>query len=197
MPPYPLLDRAHLPKAATNTGGLIIVGSYVPNTSRQVDVLLQQSGVCSVEVQVKDLITSEQRETEIRRAADLVNRELAQGQDVLLFTSRTLISGEDAVKSLEIGQMVSSGLIRILSEVTVRPRYVLAKGGITSSDVATAWLGVKRAIVLGQLSMGISVWQLGPESRYNGMIYIVFPGNVGKPETLSEIVSVMKPAGED
>lgn len=195
MPPYPLLDRAHLPKAATNTGGLIIVGSYVPNTSRQVEVLLQRDQVCSVEVHVQDLITSEQRESEIRRAANLVNQELAQGQDVLLFTSRTLVSGEDAGKSLQIGQMVSSGLIRILTEITVRPRYVLAKGGITSSDVATAWLGVKRAIVLGQLSRGISVWQLGPESRYNGLIYIVFPGNVGNPETLAEIVSIMKPTG--
>jgi uncharacterized protein YgbK (DUF1537 family) len=157
--------------------------------------LLQQDQVCSVEVHVQDLIRSEQRESEIRRAADLVNQQLAQGQDVLLFTSRTLVSGEDAGKSLQIGQMVSSGLIRILNEITVRPRYVLAKGGITSSDVATAWLGVKRAMVLGQLSRGISVWELGPESRYNGMIYIVFPGNVGNPETLAEIVSIMKPTG--
>jgi uncharacterized protein YgbK (DUF1537 family) len=192
MPPYPLLDRTHLPQPVTNSGGLIIVGSYVPNTSRQVEVLLQQRRVCSVEVQVQNLITSEQRESEIRRAADLVNQELAQGQDVLLFTSRTLVSGEDASKSLQIGQMVSSGLIRILTEITVRPRYVLAKGGITSSDVATAWLGVKRAIVLGQLSRGISAWQLGPESRYNGMIYIVFPGNVGNPESLAEVVSIMQ-----
>jgi hypothetical protein len=45
---------------------------------------------------------------------------------------------------------------------------------------------------LGQLSRGISVWQLGPESRYDGMIYIVFPGNVGKPESLAEVVSIMK-----
>ena len=195
MPPYPPLDRAHIPEAATNTGGLVIVGSYVPNTSRQVDVLLQQNRVCSVEVHVEDLIRSEQREIEIRRAADLVNQELEEGQDVLLFTSRTLVSGEDADRSLQIGQMVSSGLIRILNEITVRPRYVLAKGGITSSDVATAWLGVKRAIVLGQLARGISVWQLGPESRYKGMIYIVFPGNVGNPETLAEIVSIMKSTG--
>ena len=88
--------------------------------------------------------------------------------------------------------MVSRGLISILKGITVRPKYVLAKGGITSSDVATEWLGVKRAMVLGQLSRGISVWQLGPESRYEGMTYIVFPGNVGKPESLAEIVSIMK-----
>lgn len=189
---YPLLNPDQLPLETTNAGGLIVVGSYVPNTSRQVEILQQQNLVWSIEVNVEDLMAAERREIEIRRAAQLVNQELAQRHDALLFTSRTLISGEDADKSLEIGQMVSSGIIRILNEITVRPRYVLAKGGITSSDVATEWLGVKRAIVLGQLSKGISVWQLGPESRYNGMVYIVFPGNVGKPESLAEVVSVMK-----
>jgi uncharacterized protein YgbK (DUF1537 family) len=192
MKPYPLLHHDQLPLETTNAGGLIVVGSYVPNTSRQVEILQQQNLVCSIEVNAEDLIAAERREIEIRRAAQLVNQELAQGHDALLFTSRTLISGEGADKSLEIGQMVSSGIIRILNEITVRPRYVLAKGGITSSDVATEWLGVKRAIVLGQLSRGISVWQLGPESRYNGMVYVVFPGNVGKPESLAEVVSIMQ-----
>jgi hypothetical protein len=47
-------------------------------------------------------------------------------------------------------------------------------------------------MVLGQLARGISVWKLGPESRYEGLVYIVFPGNVGKPESLAEIVSILK-----
>jgi uncharacterized protein YgbK (DUF1537 family) len=195
MMPYPLLDHDKLPLESTSAGGLIVVGSYVPNTSLQVEFLQKQNLVCSIEVNVEDLIATERREIEIRRAAQLVNQELAQGHDALLFTSRNLISGEDADKSLEIGQMISSGMIRILNEITIRPRYVLAKGGITSSDVATEWLGVKRAMVLGQLSKGISAWQLGPESLYDGMVYIVFPGNVGIPESLAEIVSMMKPTG--
>jgi uncharacterized protein YgbK (DUF1537 family) len=193
MQPYPLLDREHLSLGATKAGGLIVVGSYVPNTSRQVEFLQQQNLVSNIEVNVEKLIKDDERENEIHRAAQEVNHELAQGHDALLFTSRALISGGDAEISLQIGQMISSGLIRILNEITFRPRYVLAKGGITSSDVATEWLGVKRAMVLGQLSKGISVWQLGPESRYDGMVYIVFPGNVGKPESLAEIVSIMKP----
>jgi len=192
MRPYPLLDQNHLPPAGTNAGGLIVVGSYVPNTSRQVEVLQQRKLTCSIEVRAENLIATELREREIQQAAQRVNQELAQGNDALLFTSRTLISGETADKSLEIGQFISSGLIRILNRIEIRPRYVLAKGGITSSDVATEWLGVKRAMVLGQISRGISVWQLGPESRYQGLVYIVFPGNVGTPESLAEVVSMMK-----
>ena len=193
LSPYPLLDREQLPMQTTEAGGLIVVGSYVPNTSRQVEILQQQNLASSIEVNVADLIHHDQRETEIQRAAQRVNKELARGQDALLYTSRILISAEDAEKSLQIGQSVSSGMIEILKNVTVRPRYVLAKGGITSSDVATDWLGVHRAMVLGQLAKGISVWQLGPESRYDGMLYIVFPGNVGKPESLAELVSTLKP----
>jgi uncharacterized protein YgbK (DUF1537 family) len=197
MLPYPLLDREQLPPQTTNAGGLIVVGSYVPNTSRQVEFLQGQNLACSIEVNVDDLIHLDRREAEIERAAQRVNDELAQGEDALLYTSRILISGDDPEKSLQIGQRVSSGMIEILKNVTVRPRYVLAKGGITSSDVATEWLGVRRAMVLGQLAKGISVWQLGPESRYNGMLYIVFPGNVGKPESLAELVSMMKSHVQD
>jgi uncharacterized protein YgbK (DUF1537 family) len=192
MLPYPLLDHDQLPLQSTNAGALIVVGSYVPNTTRQVEFLQGQNLACSIEVNVDDLINLDRRKAEIERAAQRVNEELAHGEDVLLYTSRILISGEDAEKSLQIGQRVSSGMIEILKNVTVRPRYVLAKGGITSSDVATEWLGVRRAIVLGQLAKGISVWQLGPESRYDGLLYIVFPGNVGKPESMAELVSMMK-----
>jgi uncharacterized protein YgbK (DUF1537 family) len=197
MPPYPLLERDQLPLQTTKTGGLIVVGSYVSNTSRQVEILQGQNLACSIEVNVEDLINPDLRQIEIHRAAQHVNKELAQGQDALLYTSRILISGQDAEKSLQIGQRVSSGMIEILTNITVRPRYVLAKGGITSSDVATEWLGVRRAMVLGQFMKGISVWQLGPESRYDGMLYIVFPGNVGKPESLAELVALMKSQCQD
>jgi uncharacterized protein YgbK (DUF1537 family) len=69
---------------------------------------------------------------------------------------------------------------------------VLAKGGITSSDVATKGLSVKRAMVLGQLLPGVPVWKLGPESRYPDLIYVVFPGNVGGPDALAEAAEKLK-----
>jgi uncharacterized protein YgbK (DUF1537 family) len=71
-----------------------------------------------------------------------------------------------------------------VQRLEVLPRYLIAKGGITSSDVATRGLGVKRAMVAGQLLPGIPVWQLGAEARFPGLNYIVFPGNVGGPDAL-------------
>ncbi len=64
--------------------------------------------------------------------------------------------------------------------------------GITASDIATAGLGVRRAMVLGQILPGVPVWRLGPESRYPGMPYIVFPGNVGGPEAVAEVVRMLR-----
>ena len=74
----------------------------------------------------------------------------------------------------------------------VRPRYLIAKGGITSSDLATKGLGVKRARVLGQILPGVPVWELGPETKFPGLPYVVFPGNVGGPEALQDAVQKLK-----
>jgi hypothetical protein len=40
-------------------------------------------------------------------------------------------------------------LIAILDKIATRPRNILAKGGITSSDVATKGLKVMRAMASG------------------------------------------------
>jgi uncharacterized protein YgbK (DUF1537 family) len=61
---------------------------------------------------------------------------------------------------------------------------LIAKGGITSSDLATKALGVKRALVRGQILPGIPLWEVGVESRYPGLVYVVFPGNVGGDDAL-------------
>ena len=58
---------------------------------------------------------------------------------------------------------------------------MVAKGGITSHDVAVRGLGIRRAEVLGQLFPGmVSVFrpiEAAPEAV--GMPYVVFAGNVG------------------
>ncbi len=68
---------------------------------------------------------------------------------------------------------------------------MIAKGGITSSDVGTKALKVKKALVSGQVQPGIPVWRTGPESRFPGLSYIIFPGNVGDEDTLRKIVEML------
>jgi uncharacterized protein YgbK (DUF1537 family) len=192
----PVLTRAdlNLPEAG---GGLIVVGSYVPKSTRQVQELLAVPELIAIEISVEALLEKNHRQSEIDRVAEQANEALQRNQDVMIYTGRKLISSSTAEGSLAIGQQVSEGLVAIVRSITTRPRYLLAKGGITSSDVATRGLGIKQAMVLGQILPGVPVWQAGNESRRPGLTYIVFPGNVGSREALAEVVAKLKSDSQD
>ncbi|GKV23274.1 hypothetical protein SLEP1_g33022 [Rubroshorea leprosula] len=173
-------------------GALIVVGSYVPKTTKQVEELQLQYGhmLRSIEVSVNRVAmkSQEEREEEITKTAEMASIYLAAHKDTLIMSSRELVTGKTASESLEINFKVSSALVEIVCRITTRPRYILAKGGITSSDLATKALEAKRAKVVGQALAGIPLWELGSESRHPGVPYIVFPGNVGDSKALAEVV---------
>jgi uncharacterized protein YgbK (DUF1537 family) len=170
------------------SGGLILVGSHVPKTSAQLERLLAEKDLAAIEIDVGTLLDPAQRASALAVAQARVNASLAAGRDTVLFTSRTLVTGRDDQANLAIGRSVSAGLIALVQGLTVAPRYLVAKGGITSSDVATHGLGVRRARVLGQALPGVPVWGLGPEARFPGLGYVIFPGNVGGESALADLV---------
>lgn len=186
--PRPLLTQTDLNLPGSG-GGLFIVGSYVPKTTSQLHTLLDQPDVVPVELSVRALLDDARRDDAIARAARTADKALAGGQDTAIFTSRDLITGDDADSSLAIGRSVSDGLIATVRAIQAQPRYLVGKGGITSSDIATKGLDVKKAGIMGQILPGVPVWQLGPESRYPNSAYIVFPGNVGDADSLAAIRS--------
>ena len=168
-------------------GGLFVIGSFVEKTSRQVQTLFAKTDITAIEVRARDLLDPLRNRAEITRVDAETSAALADGKDTAVYTSRELIIGRDVETSLKINQTVSDGLIEIVRQISVQPRYLVAKGGITSSDVATKGLGVKRAMVIGQVLPGVPAWRLGNETRYPGMAYIVFPGNVGDDDALVSI----------
>ena len=169
-------------------GGLFVIGSYVPKTTSQVSALFELTDIVPIEVKVDELLDNNRRRLEIDRVVAVANKTLASGTDAAVYTSRSLVSGSDAASSLEIGSIVSSSLVEIVSSISHQPRYLVAKGGITSSDIATEALGIRRAMVIGQALPGVPAWRCGDETRYPGMTYIVFPGNVGEDDALAQIV---------
>jgi uncharacterized protein YgbK (DUF1537 family) len=173
-------------------GGLIIAGSYVPKTTSQLKVLREKSGgrLTTVELDVSKLLESiEKREEELQHALIIAEGELSKPQDVLIMTSRKLIVGADEARSLDIGSIVAEALVAFLTRLKTRPRYIIAKGGITSSDAATKGLNMKRATIVGQAAAGVPLWRCDESTcKYPGLPYVVFPGNVGADETLFEVV---------
>jgi uncharacterized protein YgbK (DUF1537 family) len=45
----------------------------------------------------------------------------------------------------------------VVRSLTTKPRFLLVKGGITASDVATHGLDIKKALVMGQILPGVPV----------------------------------------
>ncbi len=174
------------------TGGLTVVGSHMPTTNAQLSALLAWEGVAPVEVSVAGILASDSRDAVVSEVVGRIEPLLEAGRDVVVFTSRDVVVGGTPAENLLLGSRVSSALVGIVRGVKVRPRYLVAKGGITSSDLATRGLGVRRALVLGQILPGIPVWRLGPETRFPDLTYVVFPGNVGAPDALVEVLSKLR-----
>ncbi|MDP9363593.1 MAG: hypothetical protein M3Q10_05100 [Chloroflexota bacterium] len=190
----PLLSRADLLNAASPSPlpGLVVVGSHVRRTAEQLTALLALPGVAQVELRVPRVVDSSTRLEEIEAARRAASVALNRGVTPVVATSRELFRAPDPLAQLETSRAVSSALVEVVSGVEGRPGWVVGKGGITSSDVGTVALGARRAVVLGQVRPGIPVWRLGPETRFPGLPYVVFPGNVGTPDTLAEVVALLR-----
>ncbi|CAK7222660.1 hypothetical protein SEUCBS140593_004976 [Sporothrix eucalyptigena] len=182
-----------LSMSGTRRGGLVIAGSYVPKTTAQLKVLTEKSGarLTAVVLKVNDLLASEAASQKaIMDALAVAEKEIARSQDVLVMTSRDLVVGADEAASLDIGATVARALVSFLTQLSTQPAYVVAKGGITSSDMATKALGFRRARVVGQAAPGVPLWRCDePTAKWPGLPYVVFPGNVGSNETLYEVVN--------
>ncbi|MGD0375852.1 MAG: four-carbon acid sugar kinase family protein [Streptosporangiaceae bacterium] len=193
----PPLRGAEIRPCAGREHGLIVVGSHVSQTSRQVAALRARGTTTDIELDVAAIISGP--DDLVTATAQRVAGALGRS-DVLLYTSRTLVRGSDGADSLAIARKVSAALSRTVREaLAAKPAWVIAKGGITSHDVALEGLGIRRAEVAGQLFPGvISVFRpidAAPEAI--GVPYVVFAGNVGGDETLAQVVAILNGEQED
>jgi len=191
--PRGLLASRELVAEERAGGGLIIVGSFVDKTTRQVGRARERfEDLHLIEVSVPDLLASDTGDAEVARAVAVAEQVLARGDDAMICTSRELVQGVDGQASLEIGQTVSEALVTIVRRLSTRPSWVIAKGGITSSNIATEALGVARARVLGQAVPGVPIWRLGAGSRWPRLVYVVFPGNVGGDDAVADMIGILR-----
>ncbi len=166
-------------------GFLIVVGSHVPKTTSQLSSLLAHGDYKSIEVKVEGILLSE--EVSAQAIIQQTNQWIAAGNNVVIHTSRMLHIGNDPESSLKISASVSGFLVSIMKGLSVRPKFIIAKGGITSSDLATKGLSAERALILGPVIPGVPVWKMDAGSKFPGIIYVVFPGNVGNENALMEV----------
>jgi uncharacterized protein YgbK (DUF1537 family) len=173
-------------------GSLVIVGSYVLKTTRQLEHLLDNGTHRSIEVDVPGILHSKGNVSYANKIIDETDKLLAAGRDVVIHTSRLLQTGRDAEENLYINSIVSAFLVDIIRGLDTRPSFIVAKGGITSSDIATKGLSAEKALVLGQVIAGVPVWKLDVKSKFPEIIYVVFPGNVGGDPALTEVCEKLR-----
>ncbi|MEO0869382.1 MAG: four-carbon acid sugar kinase family protein, partial [Cyanobacteria bacterium J06642_11] len=187
LPPQPVAAEEMSRYTRNNKPGVVLVGSHVQKTTRQLKYLLQQSGVVGLEVDVARL--NEDR----RQAGAMVAEILAkvktaydQGQTAVIYTSRQELTFDDVVTRLEFGEAVSSLLMDIVKGLPSDLGFLISKGGITSNDTLSKGLALTSARLLGQVIPGVSVITTGAEHpQFPDLPVVLFPGNVGGDDAVA------------
>jgi len=186
----PYLTKEELTSNSNDNGGLIVIGSHVQKTTNQLNMLKELDTISFIEFKVSLVKDPKAFEQEIIRVQSFINNHISKGQTVCIYTSRERLDLGEGMQEEELALSVkiSDAVTQFVNECTAVPSYVIAKGGITSSDVGTKGLEVKKAEVIGQITAGVPVWQTGETSKFPSIPYIIFPGNVGEDDTLKKVV---------
>ncbi|MBP5279293.1 MAG: hypothetical protein J6Z03_02320, partial [Erysipelotrichaceae bacterium] len=187
----PLLQRDEMISEETENGGLIIIGSHTDKTTRQLNNLLTLEGIESLQFECSKILESDEAfQKEIDRCVVIEEELISEGKTVAVYTERVLLSfaDDDPEKALKRSVRISEGVYQLVKNLKVKPAFVVAKGGITSADVGVKGLGIRKALVLGQIEPGIPVWKALDEAKFPNIPYIIFPGNVGEDDTLKNAV---------
>lgn len=190
----PYLTKKELIDSSNKQGGLIVIGSHVQKTTDQLNELKELTDIHFVEFNCSIADSESQFNNEIARVQAIINENIFQRKTVCVYTSRKRIDLGEGRKEEELALSVkiSDAVTKFVNTCKPTPRYVIAKGGITSSDIGTKGLEVKKAEVAGQIAPGVPVWKTGERSKFPNIPYIIFPGNVGDKETLREVVNILE-----
>ncbi len=167
---------------------LVVCGSYVPTTTRQLAALVDRHPGSLVEVDVLELASSAPA-AEVERAAREADSRLDSRGLAVVATPRERPA---RASSRAAGERIAENLARVASAVH-DPDVVIGKGGITSAVTARVGLGAPSGCCLGPLVDGVALWSLErPAGR--SLPFVVFPGNVGADSTLLDVVELIRAA---
>ena len=179
----PLLERGQMIVKETQNGGVIVVGSHTEKTTKQVEELKKLTDIEFIELDATLVADEEAFEKEVQRCLRLEEECIKAGKTVCCYTTRSLIKADTGNKEdeLRLSVKISDAVQSLVGRLEVIPAFVIAKGGITSSDVGTKALRVIKANVLGQIEPGIPVWQTGEESKFPMTPYILSLIHISEP----------------
>jgi uncharacterized protein YgbK (DUF1537 family) len=133
--------------------------------------------------QRRDLTALRNPQAEARRVAEIARRDLAERGVALVASERKRLADHG---TLAHGAQIMTAICAAVTALRPCLAAVIAKGGITSAQVARDGLGAASAWVVGPLLPGVAVWEI-EASAGTTISYAVVPGNVGDPRTLVDV----------
>lgn len=184
LPPQPVAPEHMTQYTRRARPGVIVIGSHVAKTSRQLTHLLQHPGVRGIEIDVARLpVEYPSIVQEVRAAAQ---HAFDDAETSVIYTSRSERRFPDQQQRLAFGEAVSRLLADIVRELPRDIGFLISKGGITSNDILSQGLALGAARVLGQIAPGCSVLRCPSDHpRFPHLPVVIFPGNVGDDTTLA------------
>jgi uncharacterized protein YgbK (DUF1537 family) len=170
--------------------GAIIVGSHVKKTTEQLQRLLEEPNVASVEIDVSHLLEDapEYRAQIQAEVLEKIRSIHAEGKTPVVYTTREELTFENVEKRLKFGAEVSAWLMDIVRGMPADIGFLISKGGITSNDVLSEALALKSVRSLGQIAAGCSVVKTESDHPlFPNLPVVLFPGNVGDANTLAGV----------
>jgi len=165
---------------------LVVCGSYVSQSRRQLEALGRRHPKAMVEVDANDLAST--NEAAAARAAAKVRRRLRSGGLAVLATARNRPA---ALSDLASGLQIARGLAEIVRRVD-RPRALtVVKGGVTSAITMRHGLAAVEADVIGPVLVGVALWKV-TDAHGRTRDVLVVPGNVGDDEVLVRITELLR-----
>ncbi|MCR5670366.1 MAG: hydroxyacid dehydrogenase [Butyrivibrio sp.] len=174
---------------AAGRGGIIMIGSHTAKTTAQLDKIRDFTNLEFIEYDSDKVLENGLFEETVKvscKASSIIEK----GRTAVVYTKRKVLTLEGDTKEAAIirSAKISDAFTAVVEKLSVKPAFIIGKGGITSSDIGTKALKVKRAMVPGQIQPGIPVWKTDENCRFPNIPYIIFPGNVGDEDTLKKVL---------
>jgi uncharacterized protein YgbK (DUF1537 family) len=194
LPPQPVAPADMGRFARGGRPGVVLMGSHVGKSTRQLEHLTTNADILPLEIDLDRLADAD------ALIADLIGAvETAQGagRGAVLYTSRGEYRFPSKAERLAFGERVSSLLVDIVRHLPADIGFLISKGGITSNDTLSKGLVLTTARVLGQVRAGCSVVRCPADHpRFPDLPVVIFPGNVGGDDALTEVYRTMSTSGQ-
>ncbi len=179
--------------------GLIVVGSYVDLSSKQLSFILEDNRCVGIELNVQKfhdtvyMMSSETIESDFaREILELIRYALASGRTPILYTSREEKLFNSSTYRLSFGNRIADFMAFLVDKLSPELGYIISKGGITTHAILEKGLNANKVTLEGQIMPGLSLVTSSLSNKKTKLPVVTFPGNLGGENSLFKAWRIME-----